>query len=95
MGSMHAEEYAAHDKQFKRNGDAGLAAHLQGNHYPPVPLSMVPIAKRAIKHANAGRWDANVTLPEGILYRGSKKAPVHAIIDSHHLHPWLNNQGEE
>jgi len=96
MGSMHAEEYAAHDKQFKKNGNAGLLAHLQGNHYPPVPASMLGPSKRAINAVNKGKHDSNIKLPKGVLYKGKKSAPAHAIVEAHHLHAWLNpNQFEE
>lgn len=90
MGNLQAEGYAAHDKQFKRNGSAGLLAHLQSNHYPPVPASMLGPSKRAISAVNNGKHDSNIKLPEGILYKGKKSAPAHAIVDQHHLHAWLN-----
>jgi len=90
MGSTQAEGYAAHDKQFKRNGSAGLLAHLQGNHYPPVPASMPGPSKRAISAVNKGKHDSNIKLPQGILYKGKKTAPASAIVEAHHLHAWLN-----
>ena len=90
MGSTQAEGYAAHDKQFKRNGSAGLLAHLQGNHYPPVPASMLGPSKRAISAVNKGKHDSNIKLPEGVMYKGKKSAPASAIVDAHHLHAWLN-----
>lgn len=90
MGSMHAEEYAAHDRQFKKNGSAGLRAHLASNLYPPVPESMVGPSKRAISAVNRGNHDAKIKLPEGVLWRGQKHAPAHAIVEGHRLHAWLN-----
>ena len=95
MGSTQAEEYAAHDKQFKKNGNAGLAAHLQGNHYPPVPLSMVGPCKRAISAVNRGKHDSNIKLPAGISWKGKNSAPASAIVDAHHLHAWLKPQDED
>ena len=87
MGSMHAEEYAS---MKGKNKDLGLLAHLQSNHYPPIPASMLGPSKRAISAVNRGNHDAKIKLPEGVLYRGQKHAPAHAIVDQHHLHAWLN-----
>jgi hypothetical protein len=42
MGNMHAEEFAS---MKGKNKDMGLLAHLQGNHYPPVPASMLGPSK--------------------------------------------------
>lgn len=92
MGSTQAGDYAAYDKTFKKAGDMGLKAHLQGNHYPPVPLTMVGPCKRAISAVNRGKHDANIKLPEGISWRGKKSAPAHAIVDAHHLHAWLKQE---
>lgn len=92
MGSMHAEEYAS---MKGKNKDMGLLAHLQGNHYPPVPASMLGPSKRAISAVNRGKHDAQIKLPQGVLYRGQKSAPASAIVESHHLHAWLKPQDEE
>ena len=86
MGNMHAEEFASIKG---KNKDLGLLAHLQGNHYPPVPASMLGPSKRAISAVNRGNHDAKIKLPEGVLYRGEKHAPAHAIVEQHHLHAWL------
>ena len=86
MGSMHAEEYAS---MKGKNKDLGLLAHLQGNHYPPVPASMLGPSKRAFSAVNRGKHDSQIKLPEGVLYKGQKTAPAHAIVDQHHLHAWL------
>jgi hypothetical protein len=69
--------------------DRGIGYHLQANHYPPVPLSMVPICIEAID----AYWDDNIdkliTLPEGVLWRNQTEAPAHAIIQAHHLDAWI------
>jgi hypothetical protein len=85
MGNMHAQEYAA------IGGRQALAAHLQSNHYPPVPLVMLPVAEAAIDHANADEWDALVDLPEGVEWRGKPHAPVAMVIDAFHLDAWLSH----
>ena len=89
MGSMHAEEYAS---MKGKNKDAGLLAHLQGNHYPPVPSSMLGPCKRAISAVNRGKHDAKIKLPEGVSWRGEKHAPASAIVEAHHLDAWITPQ---
>ena len=91
MGNMHASEYA---NMKGKQMDMGLAAHLQGNHYPPVPVSMVGPSKRAISAVNRGKHDSKIKLPDGILWRGQKSAPASAIVDAHHLHAWLKDNDE-
>ena len=84
MGSIQAIDMAALAPLEK-----SLSWHLQSNHYPPVPTSMVSVCSEAIDLANEEDWDAEVTLPDGVSYKGRDTAPVWAIIDNHHLQPWL------
>lgn len=70
--------------------DQVLSWHLTSNHYPPVPLGMVPVCKQAIEHANTARWHKDVDLPEGVTWRGQDHAPVHAIIEEFHLTSFLD-----
>jgi hypothetical protein len=62
-----------------------LAWHLRGNHYPPIPESMIDPCILAVNLASDGEWDSEVELPEGVTYRGATSAPVHAIVEQHHL----------
>ena len=62
-----------------------LAYHLQGNHYPPVPLSMVQPCIDAIDAAYDEDYDREIAMPEGVSYKGSNVAPAWAIIEQHHL----------
>ena len=72
----------------------GLEHHLQFNHYPPVPLSMVPVCEQAIAEANDnGDPYMQIDLPEGITYKGATAAPAYAIIGQHHLDAFIE-QGE-
>ena len=67
-----------------------IGMHLRGNHYPPVPLSMVKPCVEAIDAVNdAGLWNLEIELPEGISWRGLTSAPAHAIIEAHHLSAWI------
>jgi hypothetical protein len=82
MGYSTALEFAELDL------DRGLSYHLQANHYPPVPLSMVPVCIEAID----AYWDDNtdklIKLPEGVLWRNQTEAPAWSILEAHHLSAW-------
>jgi hypothetical protein len=69
--------------------DAGLAYHLQANHYPPVPVSMVEPCIQAIDAYYEEDFDREINLPEGISWRGKTSCPASAIVDAHHLDAWL------
>lgn len=62
-----------------------LVWHLRSNHYPPVPLSMVPVCAEAIDAYIEEDVDRKVALPDGVEYRGETSAPAWAIIEAHHL----------
>ncbi len=85
MGHLQATEMSE-----RLDMETALTWHLQHNHYPPVPTSMVETCITAINHANMeGDWHDEIELPEGITYRGRTTAPVYAIIEQHHLDAWL------
>lgn len=84
MGSVQAQEMA----EMLDIKDA-IAWHLTSNHFPPIPLSMVPVCIEAIENALAGEWTKLVSLPEGVGYKGLTVAPTDAIIAQHHLDPWV------
>lgn len=85
MGALQASEMAA-----LADTDTALMWHLQHNHFPAVPLSMLPVCKDAIELANNGESERSVTLPDGTTWRGQDAAPAWAIIEAHHLEPWLD-----
>jgi hypothetical protein len=62
-----------------------LAYHLQGNHYPPVPLSMVQPCIDAIDAYYDEDYERFIAMPEGVFYKGMSHAPARAIVDQHHL----------
>jgi hypothetical protein len=72
-----------------------LAYHLQGNHYPPVPLSMVQPCIDAIDAMYAEESDTPIALPEGITYKGRTTAPAWAIVEQHHLSWFIDPADEE
>lgn len=69
--------------------DAGLAYHLQANHYPPVPVSMVDACIEAIDAYHDEDYQRMIELPEGVLWRGETSCPASAIAEAHHLDAWL------
>ena len=69
--------------------EVAIGYHLQGNHYPPVPLSMVEPCIEAIDAFYDEDYNREIALPEGVLWRGQVTAPASAIIDAHHLNAWL------
>ena len=92
MGSMGAQGFKDLIDDGSCKLEAALLWHLRANHYPPVPSAMVKPAKLAIQYANRGKWNSNITLPPGILWRGKKVSPVSAIIESLHLDTFLDDQ---
>ena len=81
MGSVTAIGLADTELDLERQ----LAYHLQGNHYPPVPLSMVQPCIDAIDAAYDEDYDREIAMPEGVSYKGSNVAPAWAVIEQHHL----------
>lgn len=69
--------------------DQAILIHLQGNHYPPVPASMVQPCIDAIDAYYEEDYDKMIVLPEGVLWKGRDQAPASAIIEAHHLEAWL------
>ena len=77
------------------NITTALEYHLAHNHYPPVPLSMVPVCAAAIALAADGDWDGVVALPDGVTYRGADAAPAHAVVEQHHLEAFVADAAAE
>jgi hypothetical protein len=71
-----------------------IGYHLRGNHYPPVPLTMVEPCIEAIYAVDDGDTHKSIQLPKGIFWKGYPTAPAYAIVEAHHLEPWLNNEEE-
>jgi len=86
MGRLQAEALAADDFIPLENQ---LRWHLTANHYPPVPDSMITTCIEAIDLANEGEWESYVKLPEGVEWRRQTMSPVWAIVEGHHLEPWI------
>jgi len=85
MGSVYAEGLT----EIGLTLEEQILVHLTSNHYPPVPKVMVETCIEAIDKANEGEWDEMVPMPEGVTYKGETEAPVHAIVEQHHLDFWI------
>ena len=79
--------------------EAGLAYHLQANHYPPVPVAMVQPCIDAIDAYYDEDFDRMIDMPMvgefQITYKGSKQAPAYAIIEQHHLSWFIDPVDED
>jgi hypothetical protein len=85
MGAMRAMDIA---DNFDL--EEGISIHLRTNHYPAVPIEMLPTCIEAIDAVNSeGDWDKPITLPTGISWKGLTQAPASAIIEQHHLEFWI------
>jgi len=80
MGSMTGIELATNlDLPLEK----AIGYHLQGNHYPPVPLSMVQPCIEAIDAYYDEDYERFIAMPEGVFYKGMSHAPARAIVDQH------------
>ena len=75
--------------------EQAIGYHLQGNHYPPVPLSMVQPCIEALDAAREMDAMRYIAMPEGVFYKGMSHAPAWAIIEQHHLDAWLPQDENE
>lgn len=69
--------------------DQAILLHLQNNHYPPVPASMVQPCIDAIDAYYEEDYDKLIKLPTGVSWKGQTSSPASAIIEAHHLQAWL------
>lgn len=91
MGSMTALAIAETETTLEQQ----LSWHLRGNHYPPIPLDMIPVCIEAIDAYWEDDTDRLIPLPkmeDGFQIRwrdGSTEAPAWAVIEHAHLDAWL------
>ena len=91
MGSVTAIGLADTELDLEKQ----LAYHLQGNHYPPVPLSMVQPCIDAINAAYDEDYDRMIEMPQGVSYKGNTHAPAWAVIEQHHLNWFIDPVDED
>jgi hypothetical protein len=53
---------------------------------------MVEPCIEAIYAVDDGDTHKSIQLPKGIFWKGYPTAPAYAIVEAHHLEPWLNNE---
>ena len=87
MGSNFATELAELDLGLSLEDSIGI--HLQANHYPPVPRSMVQPCIDAIDAYYDEDYQRLIDLPAPITWRDKSQAPASAIVEAHHLDAWL------
>lgn len=94
MGHLQAREMA---ELGADDLEQALSWHLQSNHFPPIPLTMVQPCIEAIDAFWEDNLDKQISLPDGVGYRGLTVAPARAIIIQHHLDAWCQDpdEGEE
>lgn len=88
MGNNLAQELAS--GEFNLPLAQQIEIQLTGNHYPPVPTSMVLPCIEAIEAINDGDSERLIDLPDKVLYRGATAAPARAIAQAHHLDAWID-----
>jgi hypothetical protein len=67
-----------------------IKLHLTTNCYPPVPESLQSACVLAVYLCSDGKAEADVSLPEGVLYRGLDRAPAGALVSNFHLTLFVN-----
>ena len=76
-----------------------LAYHLQGNHYPPVPLSMVQPCIEAIDAYYEEDYSRRIELPvvDGfqISWKGNTWTTASALVSHAHLEWFIEPSDEE
>lgn len=85
MGRNFATDLAASELPLA----AQIEHHLRANHFPPVPLSMVRPCLDAIEACLDYDPEQLIELPAGVSWRGQDAAPAWALVQGHHLGPWL------
>lgn len=86
MGTTGAMGMADNVNEGLVSLDAALHWHLTSNHFPPVPTTMIPVAKAAIEALNDDDGDREIPLPEGIETRdGLTVLPAWRVSESLHL----------
>ena len=88
MGSNLAYDLASNDL-LDLDLETQIGIHLKGNHYPPVPSSMIEPCIDAIDAYHDEDYNRLIDLPAPITWRDQNTAPASAIVEAHHLNAWL------
>lgn len=79
MGNQVARGYADAVEDGLIDLTQAVLVHLSSNHYPPVHPNFLETALEAIRLANEGQFDEDVTMANGLV------RSVYFIIDGLHL----------
>lgn len=99
MGRLTAETLA---EEFEMG--SGLREHIRTNHYPPLPVEYVDIARQAINiYNNTGDLEYLIELPQDLQPRPIRvqwvdelpHVSVGTAIEILHLDPWLLDPDDE
>ena len=97
MGSLQAMDI----QNVASSLEQALHWHLTGNHYPPIPTSMIQVCIQAIDAAQEYQYSEDpalltqeLELPEGVLFRDRTTAPVSSIMEAHHLWDFVQSLDE-
>jgi hypothetical protein len=90
MGSRNAADMALETRKGNVTLWNALLYHLRSNHYPPLPVDLIPVAEQAIDLGNTGAWSAEIEMPEGIQFQHRDKITVSEAIESMHLDSFLS-----
>ena len=69
--------------------EKGIRWHLQCNHYPPVPIKMLPIALKAVILCQNDQFNETIEVPFEHRMFGWM-VPAYVIVEIYHLEPWVN-----
>jgi len=99
MGNLTAQDLAEHFDM-----DMGIRAHITSNHYPPLPVEYVDIARQAINiYNNTADLEYLIELPQDLQPRPIRvqwvdelpHISVGTAIEILHLDPWLLDPDDE
>jgi hypothetical protein len=99
MGNLTAQDLAEHFDM-----GMGLRSHITSNHYPPLPVEYVDIARQAINiYNNTADLEYLIELPQDLQPRPIQvqwqdelpHISVGTAIDILHLDPWLLDPDDE
>ena len=88
MGRLSAEGMMEAGYELCISRRQQLLWHLSNNHYPPVHSSFVETAEEALRLADEGEWDAQVTMPNGLVRTAA------FVIEGLHLDCFLSQEEE-
>jgi hypothetical protein len=69
--------------------------HLMTNIFPRPPVSMVAVSVEAIEAYLEDKPYRVLTMPDGVMFRGSNKADAIAIIDVYRLGVFIPDEDED